>query len=167
VPIFGLLSDSHGCLATTQRAVTVLLEVGAQVLLHLGDVGSLAVIDALVAQGVESRLVFGNTDDDKEKMKKYAQGLGIIVDDPVGRLSLSDQRQLVYTHGDRPQIFTEAVANGVAYFCHGHTHQRADDLRGQTRVINPGALCRASQYSVALLDTDSHLLTYYPIGMDV
>ena len=72
VPIFGLLSDSHGCLNTTQRAVTVLLDAGAQVLLHLGDVGSLEVIDALVVQGVETRLVFGNTDDEKEGMGRWA-----------------------------------------------------------------------------------------------
>jgi hypothetical protein len=45
-----------------------------------------------------------------------------------------------------------ALAQGVDYLCHGHTHVVRDERIGQTRVINPGALFRAARYTVALLD---------------
>jgi predicted phosphodiesterase len=37
----------------------------------------------------------------------------------------------------------------------GHTHVRADERVGTVRVINPGALHRAAQKTVATLDTET------------
>ena len=55
------------------------------------------------------------------------------------------------------------LAAEVRYLCHGHTHTALDARRGKTRVINPGALHRAAEYTVALLDTDTDTLTFYPV----
>ncbi len=162
MPLVGLLSDSHGRAGTTQQAVRVLVEQGAETLLHLGDVGSEAVIDALVVAGVGSRLVFGNTDYEADSLARYARLVGVAVDDPAGRLELGD-KVLVYTHGHLHRAVAGALADGVDYLCHGHTHERLDQRRGATRVINPGALFRATQYTVALLDTDADRVTFYPV----
>ena len=43
----GVLSDSHGHAETTARAVEALVAHGAEMLLHLGDIGSDEVIDEL------------------------------------------------------------------------------------------------------------------------
>ena len=51
MPLIGLLSDSHGRAPTTQRGVDLLLDGGAELLLHLGDVGTVEVIDALCTPG--------------------------------------------------------------------------------------------------------------------
>jgi putative phosphoesterase len=155
----GLLSDSHGRAATTQRATRLLIEHGAEVLLHLGDIGTLEVLDAMIekldAAGKPDppvHIVFGNCDWDCDALSAYAVNLGISVDDPVGRLK-ADGRVVVFQHGHQEAAMEQTLAGGADYLCHGHTHEARDDQLGATRVINPGALFRASQYSVALLDT--------------
>ena len=154
----GLLSDSHGRASTTRRAVQVLLERQVHRIVHLGDIGTVEVIDALVENLDEAgrvkppvHVVFGNTDWDAAALGRYAEGFGIQVDHPVGRLSVDD-RVLVYQHGDRSASMQQALAEEVDYLCHGHTHRTRDERRGRTRLVNPGALFRASRYTVAVLD---------------
>ena len=168
MPVIGLLSDSHGRAAITRRAVRLLAHQGAEMLLHLGDVGSTTVIDALVADTDtmgrvgESRLVFGNTDFDIDQLGRYAAMLGIGVDHPVGTLDC-DGRRIVFTHGDDESAMRNAVRQQAAYLCHGHSHEKRDERIGQTRVINPGALFRAAQPTVATLDTATDRVTFFGV----
>ncbi len=169
MPKIGLLSDSHGRAATTRRAVAVLLQQGAEVLVHLGDVGTVEVIDALcvdhpkTGEQIEAHLVFGNTDWDIDSLAEYAHDLDVVVDHPVGRLLLDDGGKLVFCHGHEAAPMQQALADGVRYLCHGHTHAQADDRRGSTRVLNPGALFRASVYSVAVLDTATDRVVFHAV----
>ncbi len=173
LPKIGLLSDSHGRASTTRRAVEMLLESGAQVILHLGDLGTLEVIDALVMvpeagrEPLDVRLVFGNVDWDRASMGRYAVHLGVKVEDPVGRLTLTNAdgapRTLIYLHGDDAVAMTDALEAQPNYLCHGHSHHTRDDREGKTRIINPGALFRAQSYTVALLDTETDQLTFLPV----
>jgi predicted phosphodiesterase len=169
--LIGLLSDSHGRAATTRSAVAILLDQGASLLLHLGDVGTVEVIDALVVdptaapQHEQSRLVFGNTDWDRDGLARYAAGLGVQVDHPLGRLPLDQgQGELIYLHGDDSVALEQALAWQPRYLCHGHTHRRADRRRGPTRIINPGALFRAEHYTAAVLDTWKDHLAFFTVG---
>ena len=151
-------------------------------LIHLGDIGSVEVIDAFtgLVDGdghiVPARLVFGNTDWDAQSLARYALSIDVSVDHPAGRLELDLQGtpnhlkgnpqadQLIFTHGDDPQIMENALAQQVRYLCHGHTHRAADQMQETTRVINPGALFRAQTYTAALLDTENDQLSFYPVG---
>jgi len=167
VPIIGLLSDSHGRAATTARAVELLLGRGAAMLLHLGDIETEQVLDALVvADGggrqVEARLVFGNCDWNSRALARYAEALGLYVDDPVGRLAFGG-RTLVFQHGHQRAAMEQALADGVTWLCHGHSHERRDERARRTRVLNPGALFRAAEYSVATLDTDADAVAFYSV----
>jgi putative phosphoesterase len=153
-----LLSDSHGRASTTRRAVAALLKQGIDRLIHLGDVGTVDVIDALAVEHpdtddqIEAHVIFGNTDWDIAGLTDYARDLDISVDHPTGRLKL-DQAELVYCHGDNQQAMDQAIADQATYLCHGHTHRVQDERVEQTRIINPGALFRAKTYTVAVLDT--------------
>ena len=182
----GLLSDSHGRAGTTRRGVELLLQHGIDRLIHLGDIGSVEVIDALCVADTDGKqlpahLVFGNTDWDLEDLRDYALELDLHVDHPAGRLSLDGDGgegggpsdgggggggELVFCHGHEEAPMQEALARGARYLCHGHTHRQADERRGPTRIINPGALFRARTYSVALLDTATDNLEFYPLLMD-
>lgn len=172
LPRIGLLSDSHGRAATTRLGVQALLAEGVDLLVHLGDIGSVEVIDELVVQApgtdqpVPARLVFGNSDWDIGPLGAYAESLGIRVDHPVGTLDLNPRnpRRLVFCHGHEHRVMAQALADEPAYLCHGHTHQASDTRSGPTRVINPGALCRAHRYTVAVLDTDNDELTFLTIA---
>lgn len=158
--IIGILSDSHGRAAITQRAVNLLIERGATMLIHLGDIERIEVIDALA--GHNAHLVFGNTDWDERSMTTYAETLGIAVDHPIGRLTV-DGKTIAFTHGDNATLVREALSDGVDYLLHGHTHQMRDERAGSTRLINPGALFRAARYTAALLEPAADRLEFVDI----
>lgn len=160
----GLLSDSHGRAGVTRRAVGLLIDAGADHLVHIGDVETVEVIDALLGD-VPAHLVFGNTDWDHRSLARYADSLGIAVRHPMGRLEL-DGRVLMFTHGDRIALMEDAIRQPADYLCHGHTHLQRDERIGRTRVINPGALHRAARYSVAILDMHNDDVTFYPIARE-
>lgn len=146
-----------------------LLEHDAQVLIHLGDVGSVEVIDALVTprpgtvEPVESHLVFGNTDWDWLGLSRYANHVGVHVDHPVGRLQFGPDA-LIFLHGHVDEDMEQALAQHPRWICHGHSHRQVDVRRNGVRVINPGALFRAQTYTVAMLDTDSDEVIFYDVG---
>ena len=154
----GLLSDTHGDDEIAREAVALLVARGAELLIHLGDVGGEAVVDAL-AVGMDAdgklkppaHLVFGNTDDDAAELGRYAELLGIGVHHPAGRLVI-DGKTIVFTHGHYHDLMREAIKGGADYLLHGHTHRQQDQTVQKTRVINPGALHRAAVHTVALLD---------------
>jgi len=163
--LIGLMSDSHGRAGRTAQALRMLIDRGAEVVIHLGDVGDESVLDALVERLDEQgrcdppvHVVFGNVDGDPAGMGRYAEAIGLICDHPAGRLTF-DGKTLAFTHGDRPHLLDEAIAEGVDYLAHGHTHLTRDDRVGRTRVVNPGALHRAAWHTVALLDTEADRLT--------
>jgi predicted phosphodiesterase len=60
--------------------------------------------------------------------------------------------RLAVTHGDSARGLARLEAEHPDYLFSGHTHQALDVRRGSTRFINPGALHRASAWTVALLD---------------
>ncbi|MEM1355690.1 MAG: metallophosphoesterase family protein [Planctomycetota bacterium] len=152
----GLLSDSHGRASTTQRAVELLLDAGADTLIHLGDVGTVQVIDAMIAdhpatgRPIDVHLVFGNTDWDARALADYATDMGMAVHDPSGELEV-DGCTLAFTHGHLEKLVGQLLAREPDYLLHGHTHRVQDQQMGSSRVINPGALFRASKYTVATL----------------
>ncbi len=165
----GLLADSHGRAQTTARGVHRLLDAGAELLIHLGDVGSVEVIDALLVSDAKGggslpvHLVFGNTDWDRQSLWQYATDLGVTVDHPVGKLAIAGRGELVFLHGDDTTAMQRALADKPAYLCHGHSHRQLDQKLGPTRVINPGALFRAERYTVALLDPRQDRVEFFVV----
>ena len=151
----GILSDSHGRAERTADAVRALLDAGARMLIHLGDVETELVIDELA--GHDARLVFGNCDWNIDALRRYARQVGVRVDDPMGSLEIDGVR-IAFTHGHRSDLMRQAIANGVEYLLHGHTHELRDERLESTRVINPGALFRASRYTVAMLEPETDRL---------
>lgn len=147
--LIGILSDSHGRADTTALAVAALKERGAEVLLHLGDIGHEKVINELV--GCNARIVFGNCDWDWQSLDRYAQLVGVGVDHPLGILE-ADGKRIAFTHGHLADVMNQVLENQVDYLLHGHTHEVSDQRHGKTRIINPGALFRAARYTAAVLD---------------
>ncbi|MCA9286122.1 MAG: YfcE family phosphodiesterase [Phycisphaerales bacterium] len=156
----GLLSDTHGRVEAASLAVRVLVERGATMLIHLGDIGSDSVLEELAS--IESHVVFGNCDLEEDALARHAERLGISVHHPAGRLVV-DGRTIAFTHGHLPELLNRASAEGVDYILHGHTHEQRDERRGRSRIINPGALHRASPYSVAILVPATDTLEFIAI----
>lgn len=144
----GIISDTHGRSPRARRAVEVLLARGATRIIHLGDVGDEAVLDALA--GVHATVVFGNCDDERA-LARYAAFLGIEVAHPAAIIETKSMR-VGLTHGHLEREVERLFAAEVDVLLHGHTHVARDERIGRTRVMNPGALHRADRHTVLLLD---------------
>jgi uncharacterized protein len=156
--IVGILSDTHDRIESATIGMDLLRTAGAEFYLHCGDVGGEQILDLLA--GIPSALVWGNNDWDRRGLTRYAEILGIQVFQSFGELELGDKRFAI-THGDDGRLVRQ-VLDGQKhdYLLVGHSHAKADQRYGRIRLINPGALHRAAQKSVAVLDTASDELKF-------
>ena len=159
--IVGILSDTHGRADAMKAAVQLLTERGAQYLFHCGDVGSTAVLDHLA--GLRAGFVWGNNDWEREELQSYARLLGVTCFGSLGEPELGGKKFAVM-HGDdfhlRGRLLKEQRHD---YLLQGHTHVRRDERIGTVRCINPGALYRAREKTVALLDTVIDEITWLTV----
>jgi len=145
----GILGDSHGDHIISARAVELLADAGAELLIHLGDVGTTDVIDAL--RPLPARVVWGNCDIDHDRLCRAARNAGVTVDHPIGEITV-DRKRIMFTHGDQDALMKQPIEEAADYLLHGHSHVVRDDRFGSTRIINPGALHRAARYTAAVLE---------------
>ena len=149
--IIGILSDSHDRADTLAAAIAMLEEAGAEFYIHCGDIGSERCIDLLA--GLPSAFVFGNCDFDRASLSRYAQRIEVPCYGNFADLTL-DGKRVAVIHGDDFKLKQRLLtAQEHDYLFQGHTHVRADERIGRTRLINPGALYRAAVKTAATLDT--------------
>ena len=68
----------------------------------------------------------------------------------------ADGKKIIVFHGNDVPLFRTAVASGeYDYVIKGHTHMFENYVAGNTRVINPGSLYGADEFSVAILHAES------------
>lgn len=157
--IIGVMSDSHGVVERVRRALEIMDREQATPIIHCGDVGGIPVLDELV--GRDAHFVWGNTDVPDQATLAYLETTGLNAPSSVPlSLELAGKSILVF-HGHEPE-FARALKNPTAdYILHGHTHIARDERILQCRVINPGALQRAREYTVATIDLDRDQVTFH------
>jgi len=143
----GILSDSHGQVDRTRRAIEALQVAGASEFIHCGDVEIEQVLDVLA--GLRAHVTFGNCDA-AGPLGRYASTIGLHAAHPLGEVMI-DGRRIAFTHGDNARALGAALQDRPDFLLHGHTHERRDETIQGVRVINPGALHRARPHTVALL----------------
>ena len=159
--LVGILSDTHNNLPAMAAAMAALGQKGVQYYIHCGDVGSTRILDYLA--GERAAFVWGNCDYDRVGLRNYAGTLGVTCLEAFGELELGGKRFAVL-HGDDHRLKARVLAEQKHdYLLQGHTHMQADEKTGRTRLINPGALHRAREKTVAVLDTESDKLEYLRI----
>ena len=158
--LIGILSDTHDQVQRTRSAVAMLVEGGAEVLIHCGDMTVPDVVQECSA--LPCYFVFGNCDYDRENLRLAINRVGGTCLDRGGLISLGGCRVAV-THGDSHQELRRLAALEPDYLFSGHTHVASDVQKGPTRWINPGALHRASTWTVALLDNACKRVIMLPI----
>ena len=161
--LIGILSDSHGRLDTLRAGVEQLQSLGAKHLIHCGDLGDESSVDLLA--GTPSTFVFGNNDFDRDGLAKYAALVGVQCGGDFVELEL-DGKRIAVTHGDNARLLRRLhTARRHDYLFYGHTHVFADERAGTMRVINPGALYRAAQKTVATLDLLNDELKFHRVDV--
>ena len=151
----GIISDTHNQIARTTRAVSRLIEAGAEAVVHCGDLTRPDVVDEFA--GVPTYFVFGNNDYDEVGLRRAMLAVNGVCLGRVGELELGGKR-IAVTHGDLTREVRLLASRAPDYLLFGHSHVAADYREGATRWINPGALHRAAEWTVGLLDlaTDAY-----------
>ena len=146
----GVISDTHGHVELTRPAVRMFESLGVEAVLHCGDIGSIEVVELLAAW--PAHFVFGNCDDDLARFQSQIEAAGQTCHGQFGDLTLAGVRiALLHSHDRRR--FREACDSGeYGLVCYGHTHIAAIDRHGESIILNPGAIYRASPHSVAIVE---------------
>ncbi len=151
--LIGILSDTHDRIDALVIALHMLRGRNVEHYIHCGDVGGgQRVLDQLA--GLPVTFIWGNNDWDVAALEDYAAGLGLSCGGRFVELTLGG-KSFAVTHGDDSAL-KKRVLDGQQhdYLLLGHSHVYADQRVGRTRIINPGALHRASPKTVAVLDTE-------------
>jgi hypothetical protein len=149
----GIISDTHGQGPMMGAAVHLLLSRGAGYLLHCGDVGSAGVLDHLA--GLKAGFVWGNCDWERMALQHYAEKIGVPCYGAFGDLTIEGKR-IALMHGDDDKLKRKVLdGQGHDFLFQGHTHIREEQRIGRVHLVNPGALFRAREKTVALVDSDS------------
>ena len=155
--LIALLSDTHDHVANTQAALALLAPHKPEAYLHAGDLVSPSMLDLF--KGLPFHFVFGNNEYDFAQLRSRALAIGLTCHSEHGDFTLGNAR-ICLTHGHDGRLPRATRSGDFQYVIHGHSHIRRDERIGKTRIINPGALHRASVKSVALLDLATDQLTF-------
>lgn len=157
----GILSDTHNQQDRTRRAVAMLCEAGVERLVHCGDITGCEIVS--ICSLLPCYYVLGNNDWD------YATELRAAIQETDGaclmwggELDLAGRR-IGITHGHHHTEVRKLMATELDYLLSGHSHIAHDLHIGAVRHINPGALHRATSFSVAVLDLAADELTFLPV----
>lgn len=144
--LLALVSDTHDNVALVRSAVAFLHERRPDLILHLGDLETAAVIPYFA--GLPVRFLRGNNDHDPAIAQALADaGLPPLADEWTGEI---DGLSVAATHGHRRNLVHRHLGRADVLL-HGHTHVRRAEKVGPTLVVNPGALYRAAPRTMALL----------------
>jgi uncharacterized protein len=146
----GIVSDTHGHVELTRPAVRMFESLEVNAVLHCGDIGSMAVVELFGAW--PTHFVFGNCDTNTEQFAAAIEKAGQTCHCLFGDLTLEGVR-IALLHSHDARRFREIIQSGkYRLVCYGHTHIAAVERRGETVVLNPGAIYRANPHSVAIVE---------------
>jgi uncharacterized protein len=158
-----ILSGTHDQLTRTRASAWRVVDQGAEVLIHCGDLTGPDVVYACA--DLPGYYVFGNNDFDEEDLRRAMSDVGDVSLGRAGEVTLAGRR-IAVTHGDLSGEMRRLAARSPDYMLFGHTHRRVDEREGPTRRINPGAFHRAAVWTVALLDLGTDYCNFCRLRID-
>ena len=151
----GIVSDTHDNLDHVDQAVSFFESEGVERVIHCGDIVAPFSATPFDSDAFEFYAVRGNNDGEwalSQTVEEFGTYLG-----DCGRLTVDGVSIAVY-HGTNKLLREALVDSGdYDYVCHGHTHERALEARGDTVRLNPGGLPIPGSddaFHVATLDTE-------------
>jgi putative phosphoesterase len=158
--LLGVVSDTHGHTGFTMAAVRMLESLDVQTVLHCGDIGAEEIVPLFARW--PTHFVLGNVDYARF-MQEAIEEAGQHYHERFGQLELEGVA-IAFLHGDDEKLLAETIHGGqYALVCHGHTHKKRLEHVGQTLVLNPGALYRTSQHSIAVVQLPELEVTHVPV----
>ena len=146
--IVGVVSDTHGHVANTLQAIRVLEKFHIEAVIHCGDIGSMEIVELFSAW--TTHFVLGNVD--RDELGNMIKQEGYICHGRFGELQLAGKK-IAVLHSDDEHRFRETIRSQQwDLVCYGHTHVADQQQEGNTLVLNPGALYRATPRSIVVVE---------------
>lgn len=159
--LIGIVSDTHEDVRMIRKAVAIFKQRSPDLIIHCGDIISPPVLEQFA--GLPLKLVFGNNDGERSGLKKKCAELGFSEINDTLTFEFAG-KQFFVNHGTSSRVIDEAVAlQQYDYVLHGHTHIQRNQVVGCTRIINPGALFSADEYSIAFLIPETGAVEFVEI----
>ena len=140
----GIISDTHRKLKKAKKALNVLLENGAEFIVHAGDIVEVGVLDLLKNCGRRYVAVYGNNDAHLVSHHKDYN----LVQEPY-YFKLADTKfKLMHL-----PFYMNPDAEVVLF---GHTHKFKSEFNNGTLFLNPGEACARNKpvSECAMLEVD-------------
>lgn len=155
----GVVSDTHGNVATFQKAVQWLVKQNIKYILHAGDIGSPESLkESLSDFKGEFFGVFGNMDKEfKKEVAEYSFDTNIKVFENTAEIEIDGKKIAINHFPSEAKKLAQSGKYDVVFY--GHTHRPWDEKINNTHMINPGEL--AGQFykpTFAVYDTDNGVL---------
>lgn len=145
----GVISDTHGRLNETFKAIELFRSQGVTEIIHCGDIGGVDIIRAF--EGIPTHFVLGNTDGENEFYRAVAEETGNVLHGWFGSIERNGKK-VFFLHGHHNARFDKELNSGSwDLICYGHTHFASLQMENGTLLLNPGAFQRVATPCVAVV----------------
>jgi len=125
----GIISDNHKKLKKAKKALDMLIDEGAEFIIHAGDIVEPQMLEMLKNSQKKYVAVFGNND---AHLQSY-QGEYNLVSEP-NYFKLADKKfKLMH--------IPYYMSNDAEIIVFGHTHMFEAQMKNNTLYLNPGEIC--------------------------
>lgn len=158
--LLGIISDTHDHSKRTARAIKLFSEARVEAIAHCGDICEPGIL-ALFAD-IPTYYVMGNNDYHPEMQAAAVQMPNLTYLGEGGIIKLANKK-LAITHGHLNRVVRELLMQQPDYLLSGHTHVAHHEIIQDVTCINPGALHRVAQYSIATLNLATNELQWLTV----
>lgn len=155
--IIGIMADTHDRLPLVDKAVRMLNEEEADLVLHAGDYIAPFVIPRFRPLKAKFIGVFGNNDGERIGLKMKFREINAEIHGNFAEVTV-DRLRITLMHGSEEELLRSLInVESHDIIIHGHTHEAKTYRKGKTLVINPGEVCGylTERSTIALLDSQT------------
>lgn len=149
----GILSDTHSKIKKAKEAIDLLIENGAEFIVHAGDVCERETLEYLKNCGKRYVCVYGNND---AHLAEFHNNYKLVQEPHYFKIAQTTFKLMHLPFYMTPD--TEVVL-------YGHTHEFKSEFINGTLFLNPGESCARnkplSECAMLEIKEDEFLVTYY------
>ena len=138
--LIAVMSDSHDNIWNLRKALGIVKDKGAGMIIHCGDFVAPFMLKELEETGIPVHGVFGNNDGDQYLLTKFSlTGFSnITLYGIIGQIDI-EGFTVGFTH---QRVVADGLAEAGSYnmVCFGHSHEYLLKKIGQTIYLNPGEI---------------------------
>lgn len=154
--IIAVMSDSHDNIWNMRKAISIIKNEGAGMIIHCGDFVAPFMLQELDKAGIPVHGVFGNNDGDQHLLTKLSLTSlkNITLHGLIGEVDTGGF-PIAFTH---QEMVGEGLASTAKFkmVCFGHSHVHLETNIGKTIFLNPGELMgKDGNPGFCLVNTDN------------